>query len=88
MDSFFREKISLAISRFNAIRVPEAKAELVKVKNNCFLIKFSGPMCATCGTFDYFEDLLFELKDLSMKAKILSFQNLGDHYLVEYQILE
>jgi hypothetical protein len=80
------KKILMAIEKFNEIRVPEAKAELVEFKGNNFLIKFSGHMCFTCGTYDYFEDLIYEFKDWGIAIKIKDYQNFGDYYLVHYEI--
>ena len=82
------EKILKGIGKFNEIRMPEAKAELIEMKDKNFLVKFSGHMCATCGTYDYFDDLLGEFEDLSLKTKILGFRNFDDFYLVKYQILK
>jgi hypothetical protein len=80
------KKILMAIEKFNEIRVPEAKAELIEFKENNFLIKFSGHMCFTCGTYDYFEDLIYEFKDWGIEIKIKDYQNFGDYYLVHYEI--
>jgi hypothetical protein len=82
------EKILKAIEKFNEIRIPEAKAELIEFKENNFLIKFSGNMCFTCGTYDYFDDLLYELKDVGLETKIKSFKNCGDYYLVQYKLIK
>lgn len=81
-----QNKIIQAIERFNEIRVPEAKADLVGAKGKKFLVKFSGHMCFTCGTYDYFDDLKFDLDDLGLKTKIKNFRRINDEYLVEYQI--
>jgi hypothetical protein len=81
-----KNKILIAIERFNEIRRPEAVAELIELKGNNFLIKFSGHMCFTCGTYDYFEDLMYELCDLGVETKIKEFQNFGDYFLVRYEI--
>jgi len=80
------KKILMAIEKFNEIRIPEAKAELIEFKENNFLIKFSGHMCFTCGTYDYFEDLIYELKDRGIETKIKDYQNFGNYYLVHYEI--
>lgn len=83
-----KKKILKGVEKFNEIRSPEAIAELVKLKNKQFLIKFSGYMCFTCGTYDYFEDLIFELKPLGLKAKIQDFQNFGNYFLVQYKLIQ
>jgi len=82
-----KERILKGIEKFNEIRSPEAVAELKELKRSQFLIKFSGHMCFTCGTYDYFDDLVYELRELGLKTKILNFKNFGNYYLVSYEIL-
>jgi hypothetical protein len=81
-----KKRVLEGILKFNEIRKPEAIAQLVKFKNKEFLVKFSGHMCFTCGTYDYFEDLMYELRDLGVETKIKEFQNFGDYFLVRYEI--
>jgi hypothetical protein len=81
-----KKRVLEGILKFNEIRKPEAIAQLVKLKNKEFLVKFSGHMCFTCGTYDYFEDLMYELRDLGVETKIKEFQNFGDYFLVRYEI--
>ena len=40
-----KNKLLKGIEKFNEIRVPEAKAELVEIKGNEVLVRFSGHMC-------------------------------------------
>jgi hypothetical protein len=75
-----------SILRFNEIRKPEAIAKLIKYKDKEFLVKFFGHMCFTCGTYDYFEDLMYELKEIGINTKIKEFYNFGDHFIVLYEI--
>lgn len=82
-----KEKVLAGIKKFNEIRAPEAVAELIELKDKKFSIKFSGHMCFTCGTYDYFEDLVFELKEIGLKTKIKNYQNFGNYFLVDYEIL-
>jgi len=82
-----KNKLLKGIEKFNEIRVLEAKAELVEIKGNEVLVRFSGHMCFTCGTYDYFEDLIYEAKDCGIELKIKDFKRDKENsYLVTYQI--
>lgn len=80
-------KIKSGIKSFNEIRSPEAKAKLLEFKGKKFFVKFFGHMCFTCGTYDYFDDLKFELENFKINCKIRNFKNFGDCYVVEYKII-
>lgn len=70
------EAISKAIERYNRYRSPEATAKLVKAGNGEFTVDFDGPFCRSCGVYDYFEDLIYGLKDLSnIQAEITGFES-------------
>ena len=70
------EAISKAIDRYNHYRSPEATAKLVKVGNGEFIVDFEGPFCKSCGIYDFFEDLIYELKGLlDIQAVIKGFES-------------
>lgn len=70
------EAISKAIERYNHYRSPEVTAKLVKAGNEAFIVDFDGPFCKSCGIYDYFEDLIYELKDLSdIQAELTGFES-------------
>jgi hypothetical protein len=82
------EKIVKGIERFNGFRAPEARAELLTMGEREILVRLSGHMCFTCGTFDYFEDLLYEIKDLGLELRLKKWQRDEENgYLVVYEIL-
>jgi len=82
-----KEKIIEGIRKFNEIRSPEAKVELVKIKGNEVLTEFSGHMCFTCGTYDYFEDFVYEMKDLRVDLEIKNFKRENnERYLVTFLV--
>jgi hypothetical protein len=77
-----------AITSYNRYRGPEAIAKLVKLQKDKFTIEFSGPFCLSCGVSDYFEDFIYELKDLNFQVKIEQFKRTGPQsYEVKYTIL-
>lgn len=68
-----RAKVGAAIRRYNKYRSPEVNAKLLSVedKEDRFVVLFTGSFCRTCGFYDYFEDLIYDLLDESnIKAKI------------------
>ncbi len=80
------KQIKGAIESFNKIRKPEAIARLLEFKDKKFLVKFTGHMCFSCGVYDYFEDLMWELRDLGIETKIESYKNFINYFKVKYQI--
>jgi len=50
---------------YNRYRSPKATAKLLKFEKDGFTIKFEGSFCQSCGVQDYFEDFVYELKDLN-----------------------
>ena len=64
------ELILTACENFNKYRNPEATAELVKIDKRSFIIDFNGSFCLSCGVRDYFEDLIFEIKDVNNKLRV------------------
>jgi hypothetical protein len=70
-------RIKNGIETYNRYRSPEVTAKLliIKGKDEEFTISFSGTFCRTCGFYDYFEDLIYELFDESkIQVRILGIQ--------------
>lgn len=65
-----KDAVLKAIDVYNKYRSPEAKATLVGVKNDGFVVDFEGSFCETCGVRDYFEDLIYELKGINGKIRV------------------
>jgi len=77
-----------AVESYNHYRKPEAKARLVRVRGNRFVVDFSAPFYWGCGIYDFFEDLTCEVKNLSqVEAKVLDSEPIGiEKYRVKYVI--
>ncbi len=58
------------IEVYNRYRSPEATAKLLKLEKDGFIIEFEGSFCQSCGVQDYFEDFIYELKDLSSGVEV------------------
>ncbi len=68
----FKKLIKKGIDEYNKYRSPEAKAELLRITEDTIIVKFTGTYCRTCGIYDYFEDLIYDLLDrANLKFRIL-----------------
>jgi hypothetical protein len=79
-----------AIEIYNCHRSPEAAAKLVGIEKDGFSIEFNGAFCLSCGVTDYFEDFIYELKDLNSnfgveikEIKQFGLQSYRVHYLIK-----
>lgn len=81
-----RKVILKAINEYNKYHSPETKASLVGIGEKSFTVDFEGPFCFSCGVYDYFEDLIYELKSfVEEDIEILSFKEYGlERIRVEY----
>jgi hypothetical protein len=52
-----------ALGRFRAVFGAEAVVEVVERGPERLVARFSGNMCYTCGTYDYFEDFAYMYSD-------------------------
>ncbi len=74
----FEGTVLRALKEYNRCRSPEATATLVEIDDDELILDFEGPFCRTCGTYDYLEDFIYELKRISdIGIKIASYENLG-----------
>ncbi len=85
----FKDSVLKAIEEYNKYRSPEAKAKLVKISDRELVLDFEGSFCRTCGVVDYFEDFIYELRELiDVKMKIKSFKELGHETIRVKYIIE
>jgi hypothetical protein len=69
------EAVLKAVDEYNKYRSPEAKAKLIEIREEELTIDFEGTFCWTCGVYDYFEDFMYELKELiDLNIEVLSFK--------------
>ncbi|MFX1363207.1 MAG: hypothetical protein ACFE7A_07120 [Promethearchaeota archaeon] len=85
-----REYIEKAIHSYNKYRGLEANAKVLDFNGNTLIVDFRGTYCQTCGLHDYFEDLIYDLKDLvDVEIKIEKIGRVGDDtYRVRYSIIK
>ncbi len=77
-----------SIDEFNEMRSPEAVAELVHVEGEVGVVRVRGPFCASCGLYDYFDDLAWRLRDrLRGEVVVEAVEMIGeDEYLALYRV--
>ncbi|WP_048147758.1 hypothetical protein [Palaeococcus ferrophilus] len=84
------EKLNYVIKEFNRLHGSEAQARIVEAGGGRVVIEFEGSFCATCGLYDYFEDITWEAMDSGLKlepVKVLEAEeDEFEHgrYVVEY----
>ncbi len=81
----FGEKVKRVVEDFN--KRFAAECEVLKADEHEIIIHFKGHICFTCGTYDYFEDLAYDLSDALGKKYILAeYEQLEDGtYIVKYK---
>jgi len=85
-----REYIDKAIQTFNKYRGLEAHAKVINYHGDTLIVDFRGTYCQTCGLYDYFEDLIYDLKDLvDVEIKVENAEPIGeDTYRGKYSIVK
>ncbi|AEK72295.1 hypothetical protein GQS_01970 [Thermococcus sp. 4557] len=58
-----------AIDEFNKLHGSEATARVLEVRGDEISIEFSGSFCATCGLYDYFDDIKWEAMDFGLEIE-------------------
>ena len=84
-----REAVEKAVENYNRYRSPEAAARILEVRGDSVLVEFSGSFCYTCGVYDWLEDLIYELREVSpsISARIRSWKRVSDdRMLVEFEL--
>ncbi len=83
-----RKAVDDAVSRFNSLRDPEAKATVLELRGDELRVEFTGNFCRTCGFYDYFEDFRLALRDSGIEAKTVEIEEFEDGAVVTYRLGE
>lgn len=60
-----RSILEKMVEEYNRYRSSEVTARMARVDDSGFTLEFSGPFCQSCGVYDYFEDVIYELERLN-----------------------
>ncbi|NJE47875.1 hypothetical protein E3E35_10825, partial [Thermococcus sp. GR7] len=63
------EKLNYVIKEFNRLHGSEAKARVKKVEEDEVILEFEGSFCATCGLYDYFDDIKWGAMEFGLKIE-------------------
>ena len=78
-----KETILKAIKEFN--RRFHADIKLLGINKEEFTVLFEGHLCFTCGTYDYFEDFAYILKEIAnLDYAVKEYKQESGKYIVTY----
>ncbi len=80
-----KKVVEEAVEDFNKRFAADLK--VIKAEPNEVVVHFKGHICFTCGTYDYFEDLAYDLTErLGREYIVESYEQLEDgSYIVHYK---
>lgn len=81
-----KELIIKAIEEYNKYRSPEANAKLLSINDAVFEVEFTGTFCYTCGVYEYFEDLKYQLKEFGVDSEIVEISELNEGAIVKFRL--
>lgn len=84
----FEKVLNRAVREYNKYRSPEANARIISTDKESFKIEFTGPYCRTCGFYDYFEDLVYVLKDFGVETRIDEVEETDSGAIVSFSVTE
>ncbi len=73
------------IELYNERRAPEAISELVELRGDEVVVRFTGTFCMWCGVYDWVEDLAYILRELGLEAKLVKYvepEDLSEPYRI------
>ncbi len=86
------EALERVLEEFNRLHGSEARVKVLEAGENEVILEFEGSFCATCGLYDYFDDIKWEAMDFGLElepAEILEAEEDDfEHgrYVVRYRI--
>ncbi|WP_297497149.1 hypothetical protein [Thermococcus sp.] len=64
-----REKLKRILAEFNRLHGSEASARVVELGRDEVILEFEGSFCATCGLYDYFDDIKWEALEFGLELE-------------------
>jgi hypothetical protein len=64
-----REKVEKVLAEFNRLHGSEANARILSIEGDEVIIEFEGSFCATCGLYDYFDDIKWEAMEFGLELE-------------------
>jgi len=63
------EALEMVLEEFNRLHGSEARVKVLKAGKNEVILEFEGSFCATCGLYDYFDDIKWEAMDFGLELE-------------------
>ena len=63
------EAVERVLEEFNRLHGSEARARILQIKGDEVIIEFEGSFCATCGLYDYFDDIKWEALEFGLELE-------------------
>jgi uncharacterized protein YozE (UPF0346 family) len=88
-DPNLRDSILKTIQIYNKYRSPEVTANFVEL-SKYLVIEFQGPFCQSCGVQDYFEDFIYDFREVvkGLNVEIDRIESVGPQSFRVYYILD
>ena len=81
------EKYKKSIEEFNKYKSQTATAELISKNKDSVKVRFTGHFCKSCGFYDYFDDLKFNLEDNGINTEIKKVKEIENGAEVTFKII-
>ncbi len=82
----WQEHLKRAVAEYNRYREPEARAQVVHLGPDTFQVRFTGTFCRSCGAYDWYEDLVWLLKDFGVETEIVAVEEHLDGARVTFRL--
>ena len=63
------EALERVLEEFNRLHGSEARVRVLEARENEVILEFEGSFCATCGLYDYFDDIKWEAMDFGLELE-------------------
>lgn len=89
-----KEKLQRVLEEFNRLHGSEARARVLKLECDEVILEFEGSFCATCGLYDYFDDIKWEAMDFGLGLEpvevLEAIEDEFEHgrYVVRYRLFD
>ncbi|ASJ03022.1 hypothetical protein A3L09_07005 [Thermococcus profundus] len=87
------EELNRVINEFNKLHGSEAVARIREITGDEIILEFEGSFCATCGLYDYFEDIKWDAMDFGLRIEPVEVLEAEEdefehgRYVVKYKLL-
>lgn len=87
------EKLKNVLEEFNRLHGSEARVRVKKAEGDEVVLEFEGSFCATCGLYDYLDDIKWEAMEFGLKIEPVEVLEAEEdefergRYVVKYKLI-